>query len=46
MSQKKRIILKFNRQPVCETCGKLIYRNERILFLFKKVYHFKCGYNN
>jgi len=46
MSEKKKIVIKFIGQPICETCGKLVQRNQRILFLFNKIYHYTCGYNN
>ncbi|KKN15259.1 hypothetical protein LCGC14_0987780 [marine sediment metagenome] len=46
MSEKKGMVIKFLVQPTCETCGRLIYRNEKILFLFMKIYHLKCGYHN
>lgn len=46
MNKKKGMVIKFLGQPICETCGKLIHINERILFLFMKLYHYTCGYNN
>ncbi len=46
MSKKKSIVIKMLEQPICEKCGKPIYQNQQILFLYMKMYHAICGYNN
>jgi len=46
MSKKKIIKVKFISKPTCETCGKPIYQNQRVFFIFMNLYHYKCGYNN
>ena len=43
---KKFIKIIVKNPLTCETCGKPIYQNERVFFLFMNFYHFKCGYNN